>query len=209
MIKVLNMRDPDPDPDNSIVINVCSNCKYWSRDLSPFLLGPVKLYDGYIAQNVENAWQYSKCYKDHVIYKDNKTILQKEWVEWAKNGWNQKKGIRYPMGKGTIPEFSIWTNKLFNYIEARKNIYIPLYARTVRQTRAFKKLKRLYEKKKELYLKDFDGYDYISLNMSLNDVLNNPNKIMGHAHVLVMMLKGYVRVYSDGTVNIFGYIWNY
>lgn len=31
--------------------------------LSPFFLGPVSLYDGHVAKNVENAWQYAKVTK--------------------------------------------------------------------------------------------------------------------------------------------------
>ena len=32
----------------------------WSKGLSPFFLGPVPLWDGMVATNVENAWQYCK-----------------------------------------------------------------------------------------------------------------------------------------------------
>lgn len=36
-------------------------CISLARRLSPFFLGPVALYDGHVAKNVENAWQYSKA----------------------------------------------------------------------------------------------------------------------------------------------------
>jgi hypothetical protein len=42
---------------------------------------------------------------------------------------------------------------------------------------------------KDIYLLDFDGYNYIELGMSLDDVINNSNKKMGHAFVLALMLK--------------------
>jgi hypothetical protein len=49
-------------PDGAVVINTTSRSSGWSIGLSPFLLGPVKLYGDYVSQNVENAWQYSKVY---------------------------------------------------------------------------------------------------------------------------------------------------
>ncbi|KKL81083.1 hypothetical protein LCGC14_1998340 [marine sediment metagenome] len=37
---------------------------------------------------------------------------------------------------------------------------------------------------------DYDAYDHIKMGMSLHNVINNPNQIMGHAFVLAMILEG-------------------
>lgn len=183
MIKIVGPKDKRlPN-----VINTTSHSPQdWSRELSPFYLGPVYLYDGHIAENVENGWQYCKVYKKHVDVDSNPT---NEYWSWANEGWSNTKAIRYPMGKGAVPEYSLWDNDKFGYIEARKKIYAPLYSKAVAKTNAFKKLRNMYKEGTDIILWDFDGYDHYILNMSLNDVINEPKKPMGHAFVLAMMLE--------------------
>ena len=88
--------------------------------------------------------------------------------------------------------FSWWNQKKLNYIEARKEIYIPLYKQIVK-TQAFKYLKMEYNKCVEnneiLYLEDFDGYDHKQINKSYYDVIHDHKKKMGHAFVLGMILE--------------------
>ncbi len=82
---------------------------------------------------------------------------------------------------------------------------------------AFNKLAKIYRQNKRLYLWDFDGYDHVSMGRSLQQVrihpynshtmsssparaeanvpthaqvLDDPNKKMGHAFVLLMLLRG-------------------
>ena len=172
--------------DNALVINTCSSAKgSWSRGLSPFILGPCKLYAGLESANMENAWQFSKVYKQHIDSYNNPT---KEYFNWAKEGWRSYKAYRYPMGKGAIPEYSYWNGYKLGYIEARKRIYVPLYAEAVIKSTAYAILENFYKSNKYIILKDHDGYDYHKDGMSLTDVLNNPNRKMGHAFVLAMLL---------------------
>lgn len=172
-------------PSDAIEIDTTSRSRNWSRWLSPFLVGSVNLYSGYTSLNMENAWQYSKVYKIH-LGKDGEP--SEEYFKWAQNGWNKNFADRYPMGKNSIPEYSYWDGNHHGYIDARKNIYIPCYKNSVYKTDAFSKLKELTTYGKDIYLKDFDGYNHISLGMTLDKVIENPNKKMGHAFVLAMML---------------------
>ena len=94
------------------------------------------------------------------------------------------------MGKGAKPLYSYWDGKRLSYIEARKAIYAPIYAKAVENTDAFKKLKEIYDSGEDLWLWDFDGYDFRSKNMTYKDVLMNDKKKMGHAFVLAMLLEG-------------------
>ncbi len=157
------------------------------RHLSPFTLGPVPTYvEGTQAMNVENAWQFSKCYRKHL--EDGEPTPA--WFAWRDKGWADTYAHRYPMGKGTIPEFSWWDGEKLGYVAARKRIYAPLYAAAVRETASFARLEQLYHNEANIVLLDFDAYDHHKLGMTLVDVINEPKRKMGHAFVLAMMLEG-------------------
>ncbi len=178
-----------PVPEGAEVINTTSRSENWSRGLSPFFVGPVDLYDNYKSVNVENAWQFSKVYYNHVDENDNPT---EKYFEWAKKGWESIKAYRYPMGKGMTPLFSYWDGEKLSYTEARKKIYIPLYAKAVQKSFAFQKLKKMHEENRDLYLWDFDGYNHKALGLTYEQVINDPNRKMGHAFVIAMLLEGYL-----------------
>ena len=186
VIRVMTMRGriPEQDAEHTMVINTTSRSKGIWKQFSPFRLGPlqVPLADGttYTARNFENAWQYSKVYAGHIGDPE-------AYLTWAKQGWDNAKAVRYPMGKGMKPEHAVWGEKTLGYIEARKTIYAPHYAALVVKTGAFRTLKAIVEsgKYKTIWLRDFDGYDHTFLGMSLDRVLNEPKRKMGHAFVLL------------------------
>jgi hypothetical protein len=179
----------DKSPKGVEVINTTSRSINWSRGLSPFLLGPCELYNDYVATNVENAWQFCKVYQEHATNQGDPTD---NYFEWALSGWSNHQAIRYPMGKGKKPLYSWWNGEKLGYVEARKKIYVPIYAKAVLQSDAYATLRELYKKNGELHLWDFDGYDYIGMNMTFKDVINNPNRSMGHAFVIAnLLMKGY------------------
>ena len=166
-------------------VDCTSHAKYWAQGLSPFRLGPCKLKDGRTAKNMENAWQYSKVYADHLGRYDN---VKKDWVEWSKNGFNSRFAERYPMGKGAIPKFSLYGNERLDYVRAKQLIYYPLYAKAVRKTEAYSRLVELYETCDILVIRDFDAFNRRELNMTLMDVATASHKRSGHGFVLEMML---------------------
>ena len=197
VIKVISLFEPRTDP-NGIYINTTSKVDAdQQRDLSPFYLGPCDLYDGHTALRMENAWQFSKVYLQHTDDENNPTD---GYWEWAKKGWADNKAHRYPMGKGILPEYSYWEDQKYPYIEARKKIYVPLYARAVKKTKIFQFLKDLHqdlcafnqvaapEKHGTIYLLDYDAYRHEEMGMTLTQVLNNKTKKSGHAFVLMMLL---------------------
>lgn len=184
MIAVVGPKDRAKYKD-WVGVNTTTSSTNWSAKLSPMNLGPVILPDGSVAKNVENAWQFSKVYKQHV--KDGEILP--EYFEWALKGFNDSWAHRYPMGRGAAPLFSLWKGKRLGYIDARKEIYMPLYAEAVVKTDAFKQLKALYETHGKLVLFDFDGYDYLGEGKTLEDVVNDPKKKMGHAFVLALLLE--------------------
>ncbi|CAF4843705.1 unnamed protein product [Rotaria sp. Silwood2] len=188
-----------------LVYNVTSTTKEkWCLEFSPFFLGPIELYpnhnDGqiFIAKNMENAWQFCKVYKPFTDT-DGYSPSEAYW-QWAKNGWNDTKPHRFPLGRrANKPLYSLWNGKKLNYIEARKIIYAPLYAKYVEQTDAYKKLNDIYRKyccentndkhKKPMALVDFDGWDHLGQGYTLEQVINMEKPKMGHAFVLAGLLE--------------------
>ena len=175
------VKNPYDCPEVSTVSNGAS-----VRDLSPFNLGPIDAPSVGRAENFENLWQYSKVYKPHLAPDGNPS---KEWFEWRAKGFADKYAHRYPMGKGSVPEYSWWNGVKLGYIAARKKIYAAIYAKYVVQTVCYSLLEELYKEHGEVTLKDYDAYDHIKMGMSLINVINNPARKMGHAFVLAMMLE--------------------
>lgn len=186
------MRLTEPGFIDPIIVNTTSRSNEW-RGLSPFFLGPVNLYGGNMARNVENGWQFAKVYKKHL---DDEGNPSKEYFKWAKNGWGDDWAHRYPMGKGAIPEYSFWDGEKLSYIEARKKIYIPLYSAAVKESEAFKRLKETAKQAdkdgRDIVLKDFDGYNHKKLGLTYDQVINLETRKMGHGFVLAMLLEDHL-----------------
>ncbi|CAF3988462.1 unnamed protein product [Adineta steineri] len=207
-IRIFAMRRPKPQcltKENWLLHNVTSTTKEkWCLEFSPFLLGPIELYpnaqDGkmYVAKNMENAWQFCKVYQQFTD-EDGESPSEAYW-KWAENGWNDSKPHRFPLGrKAGKPLYSLWNGKRLGYIEARKTIYAPLYAKYVEQTDAYKKLNDIYIKyccgdmndkqKRPMALLDFDGWDHLGQGYSLEEVIDKEKPKMGHAFVLAGLLE--------------------
>ncbi len=173
MIYVVGPRDKVPE--GALVIDTTSRSK---SIFSPFYNPtdfPIQ------SQNMENAWQYSKVYAEH---DDNGTPTM-EWHEWKAKGLQSKWADRYPMGKGKIPLYSWFDGKKLDYVEARKQLYIPLYKNSIDTDRhedeIYHLITMLNEKYRHIALWDFDGY---LTEDTFETIVNNPKKKMGHAFVL-------------------------
>lgn len=171
-------------PEDTLVVDTTSTGDWPS--LSPFNLGPVIVEpfkrQYHVSRNVENAWQFSKCYEEH---DDN---LPGKWLRWAKTGWDDNKAHRYPMGKGVKPLYSVHRGGRISYTDARSKIYGPAYTRSVITTNAFMSLHRANMRGVDIALLDYDGY---RTDDDFDTILNNPDKIMGHAFWLKRALEAY------------------
>ena len=184
------------------------------RGVSPFYLGPVECYDGLKSETFERAWQCAKVYP----WMENADGYPSEgyfaWRDmmWAKKGFERKIDIRFPVGKGNARkcEYAWWkvngTFERLKYIPARKAIYIPIYAKAVVKTEAYRRLVELRDAGKNLMLIDFDGYNihHPKYNFTYSDAIHCWRLKMGHCFVLAMLLEGLIRVengevkYADG-----------
>ena len=179
-IRVIGPRDHRPPG----TIDTTSRSRTWSKGLSPFFVGPVPLYEGASPQqatNVENAWQFAKVYPEHV---GDDGLPLDEYFGWAASGWRDQRAHRHPMGKRS-PAYSWWDGKRLSYVEARKRIYVPLYAKAVVKTTAFATLLGLYRDHGEVVMWDFDGYE---AKKTFEELLNDPSRPLGHAFVLAWLL---------------------
>ena len=180
--------------------------------LSPFFLGPVETYDGLKAERFERAWQCSKVFAGFAGA-DGDPLP--EWFAWRDRMWadasnGDHMAIRFPAGKGNANAkktlYSYWKVggefKRLGYIDARKHIYLPVYAKAVVKTEAYRRLCRMRDEGKNLLLVDFDGYNHRlpRYDFTYNDVLHCPVLKMGHGFVLAMLLEGLVKVDEEGAV---------
>ena len=187
-IYVLNKFQPNPYP-GAIEIDTTSHGQF-KEDLSPFYLGPYEWehpqFGHMRCEKFENLWQYSKVYPAHAEpFTNNPTA---KFYEWQKAGFAKYRADRYPMGKGVKPLYSLWNGQRYTYVEARRVIYIPIYASLVSKTNTYKELKKLVSLGGDVVLRDFDGYDYIGMGRTLDEVIDDPKKKMGHGFVLALLL---------------------
>ncbi len=181
MIRVFNKFEPIPE--SFIEIDTTSRGPY--KDLSPFYLGPYSWYDGevlFTCNIFENLWQYSKVYYPQHNYTS--------YYEWRNIGFSKTRAERYPMGKGVKPDHLLWKGVKYSYIDARKAVYIPIYAHLVRQTKSYAMLYRMTLEGKNIALRDFDGYDHVAKGMTLEQVITNEKRSMGHAFIIYGLLTG-------------------
>lgn len=163
-----------PDIEDRVIINLTSRNpdQEFARQVSPFFVGPVTGTDGATAPNLEVYWQCGKVFPHHdeggkptpafFSYRDRmytaipgsipKPVMRhpyrqfgydpEDMVYWAY--WNEEKGEYEPL----------------SYLEGRKKVYVPEYAKLVANTPALAYMKRLLDEGKKIALLDFDGFNY-------------------------------------------------
>jgi len=213
-----------PSYPNFTFISVVSKSKGEFKDLSPFFL---KNENGVI---FENYWQFSKVYpqvpemKDKLwkwpmeIHMENGEPNQLHW-KWMQAGYAYGSPVRYPVGrknKGTVAySVKIEGNsyKKLDYVQSRKEIYLPEYVRLVKKSYLFRQLVERYEAGENLLIGDVDGphqeslgyyqqkygvgSDFIINDSMLADrknmdiMLNDPKHPFGHGYCLAGAILGY------------------
>lgn len=176
-------------PEGAFSMDVTSRSHTWGKHFSPFNLGPVDLYDGHWAYNIENAFQFSRVYPE---YSTVDGVPAKHYWEWAKKGWLTPQPIKYPLGVWSKHLYHWWKGKKLTNLEAQNQIFLPIYKKAVTKTTAFGRLKEMYETGQDIYLIDFEGYDHRFLEKSWDEVINDPDRPVGQAFALCMILENYL-----------------
>jgi hypothetical protein len=183
-VRVRSMRE-GPRP-GVVSFDVTSRSTTWTRAFSPFLLGPVSLPTGEVAQNVENLWQFGKVYQEHLDTRSGEPT--RAWFEWRAQGFASSYAQRYPAGKGRKPLFYWLGGERLSYVEARARVYVPAYREAVLRTGLLPALAAELAAHARADLVDFDGWDHIAAGITLAQALADEKRRVGHGHVLWGML---------------------
>ena len=221
--------DPSYPGFTPIVVLMKSHSPY--GELGPYIL---KDDDGRI---FENIYQFSKVYRKvpetreyysrynvttiwehpaetHVD--DNGNILPEYWL-WRQKGMSNSDAVRYPVGFHYRHKclYAIKDNNVddkLDYIETRKQIYVPIYCKLVKKQPAFSKLKNRLAAGENLLIIEVDGPHQESLRYyreqyqaddtfieddtmlatdeNLMVMLYDPKHPFGHGYCLAMALLG-------------------
>jgi len=196
MPKIYVINKFQPNPYEGVEVDTTSHGSF--KDLSPFYLGPLKdPHTGEPCRLLENYWQYSKVYSTQ--FDKASKMPSFEYYMWRQKGFESRKAVRYPMGKGTRPIGSLFNNQMLGYLEARMAIYIPAYCELVKHTKSYALLyKWMHQDNRNIILRDFDGFDYHAMNRSLYEVMCDPRRTLGHAFIIAAMLTGEIHKILKG-----------
>ena len=141
-----------------------------------------------------------------ITKKDGKDYPSDEWFGWrnaAYCNWEfdpnnpdmDKDGVRRGFPKGSPVAFWYWAGEvIYDRVEARKRIYTTLYQKHLLQSPAFHKLRDIFngtadEPARDLMIFDYDGYDWIGLDMTPTECLLDDHSF-GHGLVISLNLVG-------------------
>lgn len=163
-----------PDIEERIVINLTSRNpdRNFAEQVSPFFVGPVTGPDGAAAPNLEVFWQIGKVFPHH----DDGGQPNSDYFNYRDEMYSKAQGeipkseMRHPYHKfgyeaDDVLYWAHWNAEKgeyerLSYIEGRKKVYIPEYAKLVADSDALKWLKKLLDEGKKIALLDFDGFNY-------------------------------------------------
>lgn len=202
-ISSFQRRKKHPTIQNVTNINVTSGsmnkiCGYKANTMSPMFL---KTKEGII---FENFWQYGKKFKE-LGHED-----RDKWLEFRNKGYLRKKGDRHPKGtktnevKYTINRngkninfyryltaySSEYNNEEMDYLTSRLKIYIPLYEQLVKETDAFKELKKMVDSGLSVMILDLDGplKPMEVTPENINKMKYDTSRPYGHGYVIANLL---------------------
>ena len=148
-------------------------------------------------------WEYETDRKEIHFEDDNVTD---NYFKWRDSIWNCKNPIRYPNGyknksKCLFSRVLInGTERGYDYIKARKQIYVKQYMRLIEDMDSYKKLLKLLNKGKNLCIVEVDlpapgkkGYYGLYANQNLTveklkDLIDDPSESFGHGLALALSL---------------------
>ncbi|MCR4562598.1 MAG: hypothetical protein K5694_05295 [Bacilli bacterium] len=158
----------------------------FSKEISPFFIGPVISSDGVKANVFEIFWQCGKVYPCH----DKDGVPNEEFFKWRNEYYSKEKCTKDLMRhsckslgyehKDTLyfayydKDKNLW--EALNYVESRKRVYFVEYAKLIYNTESFKWLKSLVEDKKKIALVDFDAMNIYSPRAKNKAYLSYLNK---------------------------------
>ncbi len=188
-IASMRLRGPRAEaPDGTVRINVTSAQLHnnYRRDFSPMSFKDDDRLEGFGC--FESLWQSLKKYEG----------TDDKWEEKHQAWWRkQTKGKRrYPAGKDKRVTHAEYNGKHMNYIQSRKEFYIPRYLELTEDTWSMKHCQKLLEDGKDIVIYDFDGPkgddgELLCLEVTeemLKNRVNDPQYPFGHGFVIAACL---------------------
>ena len=213
----------------------------FATDFSPFYVGPVTSSDGVRAEIFEIFWQCGKVYPCH----DASGHPNADYFAWRNYFYAQTactkdlmrhtcKSLGYEHRDALYFAYfdrEMGTYLPLNYVEARKKVYFPEYAKLIYNTESFRYLKSLVDSGKKIALVDFDACNYnepcamqkehaaylnrckknqVSPTLtendflgikSLKDLINAPFMKVGHGCVIKALLQGDLEIVNGEVVD--------
>lgn len=233
------------DLNDRVIIDLTSrnSDSDFSSQISPFFVGPVTGPDRAKAKTLEIFWQIGKVFPHHddngkpnqAYFKYRNELYKKDISELGKTemrhpykafGYKADDMLYWPYydknKKGYIP---------LSYLEARKKVYIPEYAKLVVNSSVLERIKKLLEEGKKVALLDFDGFNYYSEDAmkiryrayinkckkekkpieleekdftdikNMKSAIDFPYMPVGHAFIIKALLQGDIEVKSDEVID--------
>ena len=216
----------------------------FAKELSPFFVGPLTSSDGVRAEIFEIFWQCGKVYPCH----DDNGKPNDAYFEWRNYFYSQTECTKDLMRHSckslgyehSDTRYFAYFDKEkgeyvpLYYVEARKKVYFPEYAKLIYNTESFQYLKSLVDSGKKIALVDFDACNYNELcamqkeymayvnrckrnkvaptlteddftNIkSLKDLINALFMKVGHGCVIKALLQGDIEIVNGEVVDHIG-----
>lgn len=159
---------------NAQIVDVTSKATDDFVKMSPFFAHgkiPIPFSEGYFGESVEGIWQGLK-------------VFESEDIDRTKFGVKDMKGLKRTVrrfGKCLGHRKGIKGDELLSYLDARKQIYVPLYVWVLEN-----KLQNLLEKLREKMQKG----TLVLLDYEINGDIDDPRKPLSHAHLIKKFLEG-------------------
>lgn len=172
-------------PENTVVLNVTSaqpKTKQERLDFSPMTCNKYKGYSCF-----ENYWQSGKVIQG---------IDKSEHDKWWKKQTSGKR--RYPGSKGMRVLHSNYNGVVRDYIESRKQVYVPEYRELIRNKASLKEWIEKVKNGVNVVVYDFDGPRLENGQVDcqpvtrelLREKINDPKHPFGHGYIVAGLLAG-------------------
>ncbi len=196
--------------DNALAVDVTSASmnqlgpnKERASQLSPFFVGPiVDKASGLVAKWHENRWQYGKMWPTagHIDTNGRPTPA---WFEFRRKGYESSKAKRRPLPRKRYgnANSSFYEGRVYDYIESRKEIYVPEYAELIRDKPAMRAMQDILNTGRDILILDNDALPKTvhpqgrAMSQALwDEMINDASLPFGHGYVVAALLDGYVDV---------------
>lgn len=171
-----------------------------STTLSPMRLGPVIDAQGNRAEVFENSWQGAKMWRSagHIVEGTEAEPTEK-YFAFRRKIFACAKGKRRPLPKRTygFPCAARYNGRAYGYIESRKEIYVAIYYRLIKNLPAIKAMQQMIADGESLMIIDGDGppRDLYPQGMEMNaanwrKMIDDPHQPFGHGYVVAAVVAG-------------------